>query len=68
MLQREEDLKLQDFTKKKFPKLNNEEIEKISQQFMDLGFFWVHLNIKQHSKPPKTDKEEDLEQEARESP
>ena len=67
-LQSEETLKLQDFIRKKFPELNSEEIEKISNQFMELGFFLVRLNIEQHSKAIETQNTESLEQGTRESP
>ena len=47
-----EKLKLQELLRKKFPQLNNEEIEKISQQLIELSFFLVRLQIKKHIKPP----------------
>lgn len=47
----EEVQKLKDLLGKKFPKLNNEEIEKISNQFMELGYFLVRLQIKKYLKP-----------------
>ena len=52
MLGQEQDVqKLKDIIRKKFPELNNEEIEKISNQFMELGYFLVRLQIKKYLKP-----------------
>ncbi len=56
----DEVLKIQELLKKKFPQKNSEEIEKISLEFMELGFFWVGLQIKQHSKATETHGAEDL--------
>ena len=53
---------LQDFIKKKFPQLNNEEIEKISNQLLELGFFMVRLQLKKHSKTEKSEDEENFNQ------
>ncbi len=48
MLQAEEVLELQDFIRKKFPQLTNEEIEKISHQLLELGIFLVRRKIQKH--------------------
>jgi len=38
-------LKIQELLKSRFPQLNNEEIEKISNQLYQLGVFLVRLQI-----------------------
>lgn len=68
MLQKEETLELQDFIKKKFPGLADEEIEEISHQLMELGVFLVQLQIKKHFNPPKTQAKEVLECATQEPP
>lgn len=42
------------FLRKKFPKLNNSEIEKIAPNLYSLGLFLVHLKIARLSKQAKT--------------
>ena len=62
MLQGEEALKLQDFIKKKFPELKSEEIEKISNQLMELGTFLVRLRVKKYTEASVSKDEESFSQ------
>jgi len=51
MLENEEEIhKLSDLLKKKFPQLNEDEINKISQNLFRLGLFLVELQIEKCSK------------------
>ncbi len=47
---------------KVYPNLTREELDKIAQEFYELGLFFVRLKIKQHSKPPKPQNTEGFEQ------
>ena len=68
MLQGEETLKLQDFIKKKFPELKSEEIEKISNQLMELGTFLVRLCVKKYKEASAPKDEEGFSQPADKPP
>lgn len=45
-------LKIQELLKKRFPKLNSEEIEKNANQLVELGTFIVRLQVKKHTAVP----------------
>ena len=62
MLQGEEALKLQDFIKKKFPELKSGEIEKISNQLMELSTFLVRLHVKKYTEESVSKDEESFSQ------
>lgn len=63
MLQGEEEVqKLVDFVRKKFPQLNSEEVDKISHQLMNLGFFLVRLRIKKYTEASASKDEENFSQ------
>lgn len=52
MLENESELlELQELLRKKFSQLNNEDVEKVSNQLTGLAFFLVRLQIKRHSQP-----------------
>ena len=55
-------LQLQELLRKKNSQLNNEEIEKISHQLMELGFFLVRLQIKKYSQPSQPDNRQNSEE------
>lgn len=54
MYQPETNQKLIKIIKAKNPNLGNDEIDKLTDQFSELGLFLVRLFLKQRSKPPKT--------------
>jgi hypothetical protein len=63
MLENESEvLQLQELLRKKFSQLNIEEVEKISHQLVELGFFLVRLQIRKHSLSLKLENGQDGEE------